>query len=77
MIIGMRTTLNIDDDVLAEIKRMAVARETTAGRVLSELARTALVNASPKRNGVRLLPEREGAEQVTPEMVNRLRDEEE
>jgi hypothetical protein len=75
MIIGMRTTLDIDDDVLAEIKRIAIFRRTTAGRVLSDLARTALVHASPKRNGVALLPPRKGARLVTPDIVNRLRDE--
>ncbi len=40
------------------------------------VARWHLENRSPrKRNGVPLLPERRGARLVTPEIVNRLRDE--
>jgi hypothetical protein len=38
----MRTTLDIDDDVLRAAKERARAEGTTAGKVLSELARRAL-----------------------------------
>ena len=38
----MRTTLDIDDDVLQAAKEIAQNRATTAGHVLSELARKAL-----------------------------------
>lgn len=38
----MRTTLDIDDDVLAAVKDLARRSDETAGRVLSELARAAL-----------------------------------
>ena len=75
----MRTTLDIDEDVLESAKAIAANRGTTAGRVLSELARSALMpreRSARKRNGIRLLPARKGARLVTPEMVNRLRDEE-
>ncbi|HLW71905.1 MAG TPA: hypothetical protein VKS22_14920 [Candidatus Binataceae bacterium] len=74
----MRTTLDIDDDVLDSAKELAAMRGTTAGRVLSELARSALAPRDPagrKRNGVPLLPPRRGARLVSPEIVNRLRDE--
>lgn len=74
----MRTTLDIDEDVLESAKELAARRGTTAGRVLSELARTALApreRTPRRRNGVPLLPERKGARLVTPEIVNRLRDE--
>ncbi|MDO8432557.1 MAG: hypothetical protein Q7S58_09130 [Candidatus Binatus sp.] len=74
----VRTTLDIDEDVLESAKELAARRETTTGRVLSELARSALaprVRSLRKRNGVPLLPERRGARLVTPEIVNRLRDE--
>ncbi len=79
MIAPVRTTLDIDEDVLESAKELAARRGSTAGRVLSELARSALAprERSPrKRNGVPLLPEqRRGARLVTPEIVNRLRDE--
>jgi hypothetical protein len=74
----VRTTLDIDEDVLESAKELAARRGTTAGRVLSELARSALAprDRSPrKRNGVPILPEQRGARLVTPEIVNRLRDE--
>jgi hypothetical protein len=68
----MRTTLDIDDDVLSAAKELAKARETTAGQVISDLARQALTgpaDAEPLeyRNGVPLLP-RTGTV-ITPEMV--------
>lgn len=40
----MRTTLDIDDDVLRAAKERARAEGKTAGRVLSELARRALMS---------------------------------
>ena len=76
--VNMRTTLDIDEDVLESAKELAARRGTTAGRVISELARTALTphdRSGRKRNGVPILPPRKGARLVTPEVVNRLRDE--
>jgi hypothetical protein len=74
---SMRTTLDIDDDVLETAKELAARRGTTAGRIISELARSALAprNRLRKRNRVPLLPPRREARLVTPEIVNRLRDE--
>jgi hypothetical protein len=74
----MRTTLDVDDDVLQAAKEIAANRGTTAGRVLSELARKALEPAESVeiRNGVRLMPRRpKGSPPLTMELVNRLRDE--
>ncbi len=74
----MRTTLDIDDDVLESAKELAAKRGSTAGRVLSELARIALTpktSAVSRRNGVPLLPRKRGERLVTTEVVNRLRDE--
>jgi hypothetical protein len=74
----MRTTLEIDDDVLQAAKDLAANRGTTAGKVLSELARQALEpRRSPRlRNGVPLLPRRPaGTPKPTLDLVNRLRDE--
>ena len=41
----MRTTLDIDDDVLAAAKERARREHRTAGAVLSELARSALIRS--------------------------------
>lgn len=38
----MRTTLDVDDDVLSSAKEIARREKKTAGQVLSELARRAL-----------------------------------
>jgi hypothetical protein len=75
----MRTTLDVDEDVLMAVKSLAEARRTTAGKVLSELARQSLrpKNAPTKRNGFTLFPTRKGGVAVTMELVNRLRDEDE
>ncbi len=78
MILTMRTTLDIDEDVLESIKELAARRSTTAGRIISDLARSALTapkRSGKTRNGVALLPRRKGARLVTTEVVNRLRDE--
>ena len=42
----MRTTLDIDDDVLAAAKAIARRSQRSAGAVLSELARRALIEPS-------------------------------
>jgi hypothetical protein len=75
---GMRTTLKLDEDVLAAARALAQQQDKTLGEVVSELARRGLqpVAAAPvTRNGIRLLPVREGARPATLELVNRLRDE--
>jgi len=74
----MRTTLDIDDDVLQAAKELAQNRRTTAGKVLSDLARKALAPAGRQavRNGVPLVPRRRrGGPSPTMDLVNRLRDE--
>jgi hypothetical protein len=79
MIARMRTTLDLDADVLQAAKELAAARGSTAGKVLSELARKGL--ESPRtpvrvRNGVPLLPRRPaGTPRPTMKLVNALRDE--
>lgn len=74
----MRTTLALDDDVLAAAKGLASLQHKSLGEVISDLARQALRKDQPPaevRNGVPLLPCRAGAHRVTLETVNRLRDE--
>jgi len=78
MMVDMRTTLDLDDDILNAAKEIAAARGTTAGKVLSELARKALTpsRTARVRNGIPLLPRRPArAPRPTMELVNRLRDE--
>ncbi len=78
MIVRMRTTLDIDDDILRVIKELAEQDESTAGRVLSDLARRALrpSEGTPEfRNGVPVLPPRPGERLVTPEDVEELLEE--
>ena len=75
----MRTTLDLDDDVLQAAKELAAMRKTTAGRVLSDLARKGLAPRDTKlkvRNGVPLFPHRPGARIMTVKMVKDLLDEE-
>lgn len=74
---GMRTTLDIEDDVLQTAKEIAAVRGMTAGQVISELARKALTpaRAARTRNGVPLLPPRpSSAKRPTMKDVNALRD---
>ncbi len=42
---GMRTTLDIEEDVLTVIKELARVQNESAGRVLSRLAREALTGS--------------------------------
>jgi len=73
----MRTTLEIDDDVLQAMKQIAAKRKTTVGRVLSDLVRHAISSGDGDlRNGVSLMPRRpKGSAPLSMEIVNRLRDE--
>ncbi len=76
----MRTTLAIDDDVLAAVKHLAQRQQKSLGEVISSLARSGLKpsasRASPAlRNGIPLLTKRAGGKAVTLDLVNQLRDE--
>ena len=73
----MRTTLDLELDVLQAAKEIAAARGISAGQVVSELVRRALATTSaPKvRNGVPLLLRKAGAPPLTMAAVNQLRDE--
>ena len=74
----MRTTLAIDDDILAAAKEMAATQRKSVGEVISSLARTALRPVpSPlsTRNGVPLLAVRPSAPRVTSELVRQLQEE--
>ena len=84
----MRTTLDIEDDVLFAAKEIARREKKSLGRVISELARRAFAQgAGPAAGkgtervserlaayGIHPLPARGGL--VTNELIDRLRDEE-
>ena len=85
----MRTTLDIDDDVLQAAKELARAEGGTAGQIISRLVRQALTTPSPEDRHGRagfaeespmfmdiwpILPNRQGV-LVTPELVRSIQDE--
>lgn len=79
----MRTTLNIDDEVLAAARELARQQNLTTGKVLSNLARQALTRGSPASDtgseppaayGFRPFPSR--GQVVTDSDVEGLRDDE-
>jgi len=75
----MRTTLDIDDDVLRAAKELARREKKTAGAVVSELARRALTampaseSAPVAVHGFRPFPHRGAV--VTNSLVDKLREE--
>jgi len=72
----MRTTLDIDNDVLLAAKELAARQNSSAGKVLSQLARQALTQTidaqSKTRNGFELFPS--GGKIVTVELIEQLED---
>ena len=77
----MRTTLDIDEDVLQAAKELAAKEKRTTGAVLSELARRGFrAGGGPgdgrgeTRNGIEMLPPR--GEKMTLARVRKLMDEE-
>jgi len=78
----MRTTLDIDDDVLSAAKEIARRQRTSAGAVISELARRALTQPSrePKDSETKpffgFRPMAPEGRVVTNETVERLREDE-
>ena len=76
----MRTTLDIEEDVLFAVKDLARRQKKTAGEVISDLARRALTRAPAGTDarepeafcGFRPLPRRGGV--VSNELINRLRE---
>jgi hypothetical protein len=70
----MRTTLTLDDDVLASARALAAQRGVSIGTIVSDLARRGLAPSQPAaiRYGIRLFPVRPDAGPVTPELVKSL-----
>lgn len=74
----MRTTLDIDDDVLGAAKERARAEGRTAGAVISDLARQSLTGARREKADESFLgitPLRSRGVVVTNEVIDALREE--
>ena len=77
----MRTTLDIDEDVLQAAKEIARYEKTSAGRVISRMFRRGFASQNANngatreyRNGIPQLPSR--GEIVTMEHIQKIMDEE-
>jgi hypothetical protein len=72
----MRTTLELDDDILDSVRPLAHQRGVTLGRLISELARQSLTSPMPQkvRNGVLLFTPQGGNPRPDLRLVNELRD---
>jgi hypothetical protein len=71
----MRTTVDLDEDILRVAKDLARENEQSLGRVLSDLARRGLTPPATKskiRNGVPLLMPKPGAKTFTSEHIKEL-----
>ncbi len=71
----MRTTLDLDEELLRTAKDLAAAHRETLSAVISRLAWKGLEperNSRRVRNGFALLPPRPDAGTVTPELVAEL-----
>jgi hypothetical protein len=73
----MRTTLQIDDDILQAARVLAAQQKRSIGKVLSDLARRGLAPRTifAKRHGFPTFPVSRDARPVTGEMVRRALEE--
>ncbi|MBV8808151.1 MAG: hypothetical protein JO033_05705 [Acidobacteriaceae bacterium] len=71
----MRTTVDLDEDILSVAKHLAEEREQSLGRVLSDLIRRGLRPSGKRvvRHGILpTLPRKPGAKPVTSQAVREL-----
>jgi hypothetical protein len=72
----VRTTLDIDDDVLVAARELATGERRSLGSVISELARRGLTPARVEAgDGVPVIRVPAGTPPITAEMVRRALDE--
>jgi hypothetical protein len=68
----VRTTLNLDDDVLAAARELAAGERRSLGSVISELARRGLTPARVQSaDGLPVIRVPAGTPAITPGMVRR------
>jgi Bacterial antitoxin of type II TA system, VapB len=74
----MRTTLELDDDLVAQARQLAKERGVTIGQLISDLALRSLIAEKPMkmRNGIPVFTPKPGAPRPDLALVNRLRDDE-
>ncbi len=76
----MRTTVDLDEDVVQVARDLAQEREQSLGRVLSDLVRRGLQPAATpgvRRGSIPILPRKPGARPVTARIVRNLLEKEE
>ncbi|MBU9767314.1 antitoxin [Mycobacterium sp. TNTM28] len=72
----MRTTLDLDDDVVAAARELAASERRSLGAVISELARRGLTPAQVEIDGeLPVIRVPAGTAPITPQMVRRALDE--
>jgi hypothetical protein len=72
----VRTTLDIDDDVVTAARELAAAERRSLGSVISQLARRGLTPASvDSGEALPVIRVPAGTPPITPEMVRRALDE--
>jgi hypothetical protein len=72
----MRTTLDLDEDVVAAARELAAGERRSLGSVISELARRGLTPARVEVEGdLPVIRVPAGTPAITPEMVRRALDE--
>jgi len=72
----VRTTLNLDEDVVMAARELATGGDRSLGSVISELARRGLTPARVEADdGLPVIRVPAGTPPITPEMVRRALDE--
>lgn len=73
----MRTTLNLDDDVLVMVRQYSEARSLALGKAASELVRKGFSSSTPTRlvNGVVVFDVPPDSPRITTERVKQLESE--
>jgi hypothetical protein len=73
----MRTTLNLDDDVLEMVRQYSEARSIALGKAVSELVRKGFTTPTPTRivNGFVVFDLPPNSPRITSEQVKRLQGE--
>jgi hypothetical protein len=73
----MRTTVDLDEDVLGLLKQLAKDQHKPVGKVVSEIVRKELTRRHSRRtrNGILLLEPGNRRVPLTLEEINRIRDE--
>ncbi len=74
----MRTTLNLDDEILRLVKRYAQTHSLSLGKAVTELVYRGLTIPTPRRvvNGIQVFDLPTDSPQVTSERVRELESEE-